>query len=304
MPKFDASAELAAFLERLGKQKRYSPYTLRNYAKSISDWLAWLEANELFDSDICKVQRIFAKNYLAHLASKVSRKTLHNNISALRSFHRFLREFYASKINPFAALPLPKLRKDLPIFLSETQLEKLLGSPMRLLGEKKISRMEAFRDTLALELLYGAGLRISELCGLKFKDINSASASARVLGKGGKTRLCPFGKSALEILKIWQREFSPTATRDDFVFFVADKKEPIYPRLIQRKLKKYLLESALPPNITPHKLRHSFATHLVDNGADLRSLQEMLGHSSLSTTQIYTHLNTGHLKKEHSKLFD
>ncbi len=295
--------EFKAYIERIENQRRYSAHTVENYARSISDWYAWLDANELFESDILNVSRVFAKNYAAYLASKLSRKTLHNKISALRSFHRFLREVFGAKVNPFASLPLPKMRKDLPVFLNETQISQLLETPWILLKEEKITRFEAMRDALCLEFLYGAGLRISELCKLKFADIDYTAASAKVLGKGSKTRLCPFGKNALELLKIWKAEFRQNSERSDFIF-ATEKGEEIYPRLVQRNLKKYLLLANLPLNITPHKLRHTFATHLVDGGADLRALQEMLGHASLSTTQIYTHLSTKHLKQEHSKLFD
>ena len=153
-----------------------------------------------------------------------------------------------------------------------------------------------------MELLYGAGLRVSELCSLKFCDIDFSKATARVLGKGQKTRICPFGAGALELLKIWKEEFCAARGAKDFILF-CESGGPVYPRLVQRSLKKYLIEAGLPANITPHKLRHTFATHLVDGGIDLRALQEMLGHASLSTTQIYTHLGTAHLLREHGKLF-
>ncbi len=297
-----AGAEFDDFLNRIGQQRRYSKYTLRNYSKAVLDWYEWLNANEMFRDDIFSVPRVFAKNYVAHLAQNLSRVTLHNKVSALRTFHRFLRETKGAKENPFAAMPLPKMRKDLPVFLNTQQVARLLSSPWQYLEEGKIKHFEAVRDALCLEFLYGAGLRISELCSLKFSDIDFHKATARVFGKGRKVRLCPFGKSALELLEIWKNEYCMGRSNNDFILFCESGKQ-IYPRLIQRNLKNYLIEAGLPVNITPHKLRHSFATHLVDEGIDLRSLQEMLGHSSLSTTQIYTHLSTAHLKREHSKLF-
>lgn len=294
---------LDAFLDYINSQRRYSKYTARNYSKAVLQWCVWLESNEMFSADIFSVDRVFAKNYVAFLSSQVERRTLHNKVSALRSFHKFLARQNPKARNPFEAIPLPKAKKDLPIFLSENQIPKLLKSPFHFLEEGKISRQEAIRDSLCLELLYGAGLRISELCSLKFENIDFEKASARVLGKGNKIRLCPFGEVALEVLKTWRDEFRAGATRKDFVL-TSQRGSQMYPRLVQRNLKKYLIESNLPLDITPHKLRHTFATHLVDGGIDLRALQEMLGHSSLSTTQIYTHLGTSHLKKEHSKLFD
>ncbi|MBO7522213.1 MAG: tyrosine-type recombinase/integrase [Opitutales bacterium] len=295
-------SEFDEFLERIGKQRRYSKYTLRNYSKAVLEWYEWLGANEMFSSDIFSVPRIFAKNYVAYLSQKLSRKTLHNKVSALRSFHRFLREKFGAKDNPFSPMPLPKMRKDLPVFLNTRQAADLLSAPWRHLESGKIKRFDAVRDALCLELLYGAGLRVSELCSLKFCDIDFSKATARVLGKGQKTRICPFGAGALELLKIWKEEFCAARGAKDFILF-CESGGPVYPRLVQRSLKKYLIEAGLPANITPHKLRHTFATHLVDGGIDLRALQEMLGHASLSTTQIYTHLGTAHLLREHGKLF-
>lgn len=291
------------FVAWLSKQRRYSQYTVRNYSKAVGEWLEWLGQSDMFDGEIGGVQRLFAKNYAAYLAENCARTTLHNKISALRTFHRFLRTSGYAKENPFSNLPLPKLKKNLPVFLSEPQMAELLKSPWSLLKEGKISRFQAFCDSLFIELLYGSGMRISELCNLKFSDIDFKRAIARVLGKGNKVRLCPFGKSALEVLKKWREEFRASAAEGDFVF-ITNLGNRFYPRLVQRHLKLHLLNCGLPLNVTPHKLRHSFATHLADANVDLRSLQEMLGHSSLSTTQIYTHLSTSHLLKEHSKLFD
>ncbi|MBO5254785.1 MAG: tyrosine-type recombinase/integrase, partial [Opitutales bacterium] len=154
------------------------------------------------------------------------------------------------------------------------------------------------RDALCLELLYGAGLRISELCQLKWKDIDFVRNAAIVVGKGNKTRFCPFGEVAGKLLQKWRKEYALSTDNDAYILHTSQKK-PMYPRYVQRALAKYLIQSGLPSNITPHKLRHSFATHLVNEGVDLRVLQEMLGHASLSTTQIYTHLNTKKLVAEH-----
>lgn len=291
------------FISWLSKQRRYSNYTVRNYSKAVKDWLVWLDKSDMFEGDIASVQRIFAKDYAAYLSEQCERTTLHNKISAIRTFHRFLRQEGFAKDNPFSNLPLPKLKKDLPVFLSQAQIPSLLNSPWELLKQGKISRFQAMCDSLFIELLYGSGIRISELCNLKFSDIDFKKAIARVLGKGNKIRICPFGKAALEVLKKWKEEFRTSASANDFIF-ITHLGNKFYPRLVQRNLKLHLMNCGLPMNVTPHKLRHSFATHLADANIDLRILQEMLGHSSLSTTQIYTHLGTSHLLKEHSKLFD
>lgn len=294
---------LGEFMARISGERRYSKYTARNYSHAVSMWAEWLGANEMFSGTVESADRKFAKNYVAYLASTLSRRTLHNRVSALRSFYRFLIEKGAAESDPFSSLPLPKMKKDLPVFLSEAQVPELLGAPWRMLEEGRLPRFEAVRDALSMELLYGAGLRISELCALRFGAVDFSSACARVLGKGGKTRICPFGKSALELLKLWRDEFRGGASSGDFVL-VRENGGGLYPQLVQKRMKTYLAEAGLPSNVTPHKLRHSFATHLVDEGIDLRALQEMLGHASLSTTQVYTHLGTAHLKREHSKLFD
>lgn len=295
--------EFESYLSYIGGQRRYSPLTLENYSRTIRQWYAWLSENELFGADIFNVDRRFAKNYAATLAGKTERTTLHNKISALRGFHKHLMAAFGAKSNPFSGLPLPKKKKDLPVFLTPQQTERLLSAPWGFLKEERLTRFEALRDSLIMEFAYGAGLRVSELCSLRFRDIEFSAASARVTGKGGKTRMAPFGKPALELLKAWRSEFRAGASEDDCIF-TSDTGAPLYPRFVQRMLKNYLAAANLPPNITPHKLRHSFATHMVDSGADLRAVQEMLGHASLSTTQIYTHLNLKHLKKEHSRFFE
>ncbi|MFR6032448.1 MAG: tyrosine-type recombinase/integrase [Bacilli bacterium] len=163
-----------------------------------------------------------------------------------------------------------------PRFLSETQLTTLLRAPWIFLEEGKIDKLSAVRDSLCLELLYGAGLRVSELCSLRWGDIDFQTNSARILGKGNKVRFCPFGENAGEILRGWFNDFAADKNSEDFVLRSPTGKK-MYPRFIQLELKKYLRHFGLPENVTPHKLRHSFATHLVNGGADLRAVQKCWG---------------------------
>ena len=289
---------LEPFFYWISAQRRYSKYTLRNYAKALRDWFGWLESNEFFGGDPARVPRSLAKNYLVELSSKYAGSTLHNRISAIRSFYGFLVKNSRAESDPFSGVRLPKIRRDLPVFLSEGQMPSLLQCPWTLAAEGKIAPRRAVCDALCLELLYGAGLRVGELCKIRWGDIDESARVIRVLGKGAKVRFCPYGAAAEGVLLRWKSEFAAGIGPEDFVM-TTDSGKPIYPRYVQREMKKYLMMAGLPPNITPHKLRHSFATHLVNHNVDLRALQEMLGHSSLSTTQIYTHLGVNRLKQEH-----
>ena len=190
---------------------------------------------------------------------------------------------------------MPKLPKKLPVFLTEQQMLRLLEGPMRLLQNETIEPFVAWRDRLVLELLYGAGFRVSELVNLKYGDVSLDEGVARIVGKGGKSRNCPLGKVAVAVLDKWRSEFAAKTGFSDPVV-VSNQGKKWSARQIQLLLKKYLNLAELPMDITPHKIRHSYATHLLDNGADLRLVQELLGHSKLSTTQIYTHVNLGRLK--------
>ena len=166
--------------------------------------------------------------------------------------------------------------------------------------EGKLGEFEAFRDSLILELLYGGGLRVSELCGLKHGDVDLGQGVARVFGKGRKERLCPLGPVACQCLKTFVKRFDLCADYQDSLICNRSGKA-MQPREIQKLLKKHLAAAELPLDMTPHKLRHSFATHMLDNGADLRAVQELLGHANLSTTQVYTHVSIARLKEAHKQ---
>ncbi len=283
------------FIEVIKSQKRYSQYTVRNYKKSVEEWLEFLQENGF--SSLEQPNRKTAKRYVVQLSNSLETTTLRNKISAIRSFYKYLIQIQKVDFDPFSGVHLPKMKKDLPVFLTETQTPVLLQAPWDD-QQNKQNKLQALRDSLCFELLYGAGLRISELCSLKWRNIDFSRNAATVVGKGNKTRFCPFGETAGNLLKQWKAEFALSTDNDSFILHTPQNK-PMYPRFVQRALSKYLGSTNLPSNITPHKLRHSFATHLVNEGVDLRALQEMLGHASLSTTQIYTHLNTKKLVAEH-----
>jgi integrase/recombinase XerC len=204
------------------------------------------------------------------------------------------------KRDPFLGVPLPKLQKRLPQFLTEEQMRALLGAPQRLLADGQLDAHTAWRDRLAMELLYGGGLRVSELAGLTHGAIELEDGVARVLGKGRKERLCPLGRVAIEVLRRFRAEFTPGAGRASPVLVNRDGR-PTSVREVQLLLKRHLAAAGLPLDLTPHKLRHSYATHLLDAGADLRLVQELLGHAQLATTQVYTHVSMARLREIHAK---
>ena len=292
--------EFDEFLFRITAQRRYSKYTRRNYEHAVSEWLEWLANNEFSRGDFARADKKLARAYVVELGREHSASTIRNRVSAIRSFYKYLIQTNSADADPFSLVTLPKTKKDLPVFLTESSVPALLSAPRLDEKSRREPKERAVRDALCLELLYGGGLRVGELCGLKWRDINFSDNTARVLGKGSKIRLCPFGEKAGEVLRLWKNEFCRNPNGDEFVLR-SERGLPLYPRAVQLMLKKYLAEAGLPADITPHKLRHSFATHLLNNGIDLRSLQEMLGHASLSTTQIYTHLSTAKLIEEHRK---
>jgi integrase/recombinase XerC len=202
--------------------------------------------------------------------------------------------------NPFIGVPLPKLEKRLPKFLTEDQMKQLLTGPSRLLENESVDAFTAWRDRLAMELLYGGGLRVSELVALNYGAIDLGSGVARVFGKGKKERLCPLGVVAIAVLRKFKNEFAhDTAFSAPVLVTTRHQRMPV--RQVQLMLKRYLALADLPRDLTPHKIRHSYATHLLNAGADLRLVQELLGHVSLNTTQVYTHVSIARLKEVYAK---
>ncbi len=292
--------ELDAFLSHLENERRLSDYTVRNYGQAIRDFSVWMKANTRWEGEWDKLSPTQLKRFLIERQATHSRRTIHNHFSALKTYSRYLQTKKLIVKNPFTGISLPKLAKPLPKFLTEKQMSLLLAGPMRLLENESIEPFLAWRDRLVLELLYGAGLRVSELANLNYGAIDFQRGVARILGKGQKERLCPLGKIAMLVVQKFRQEFAVASGYDDPVV-LGNKKHRIRVRQVQLLVKKYLALADLPLDLTPHKIRHSFATHLLNNGADLRLVQDLLGHSSLSTTQVYTHVTLGRLKDAHAK---
>jgi integrase/recombinase XerC len=290
---------LDPFLEYLEKERRYSLYTVRNYRQALEDFVTWnREANQSRDFDGLTSREL--RDFVIEAQRRFDRRTLHNHVSGLRAFYKYWIKQGRLSRNPWIGIPLPKLEKRLPKFLTEDQMKRLLEGPNRLLQNESIDPFTAWRDRLIMELLYGGGLRVSELVALNYGDVDLTTGVARVLGKGRKERLCPLGKVATAVLNKFKTEYArDISPRAPVVVTSAHDRMPV--RQVQLMLKRYLALAELPLDLTPHKIRHSYATHLLNAGADLRLVQELLGHASLNTTQVYTHVSVARLQEIYRK---
>ena len=290
----------APFADHLSHERRCSAYTLRNYRQAFVDLYRWLASTGLWEKGIDALGSRNVRDFVIEAQSRYDRRTLHNHVSGLRTFCKYWQRSGRLSGNPFVGIPLPKLERRLPKFLTESQMELLLKGPQRLLENGSADPFTAWRDRLALELLYGGGLRVSELVGLNYGSIDAGAGVARVMGKGRKERVCPLGKVALAALQRFRSDYASTKGPYDPVL-VSPNGKRITVRAVQLMTKRYLALAGLPMEISPHKLRHAYATHLLNAGADLRLVQELLGHVLLTTTQVYTHVSVARLKDVYDK---
>src|SRR5438045_396239 len=234
------------------------------------------------------------RDYLFHLSKeKAARSYIRVQFSALRTFYKFLRVRKKLGHDPSAEVQLPRLQKQLPVVLTRQQIEELLSAPLRVKKQPAAPAWMPLRDAAVLELFYSSGLRLSELAALEAAEVDLYTESVRVFGKGRKERVCPVGLPALEAIQ----RYRAAAKVHGGPLFINKARRRISPRSIWLIVRRYLRFTSITISISPHKLRHSFATHMLDRGADLRSVQALLGHASLSTTQIYTHVTVERLKK-------
>ena len=301
---------LDAFIRHLTDERGASPYTIRNYSQTLGEFVAWHERDRQAPPAWEKLQRDDFRYYLRHLGrNQLSRAAIQLRFSALRSFYKFLIRRGVVAASPIKGIALPKQEKRLPMFLTVGQMEDLLRAPQKVAQEKvegsagrPTEATVPARDEAIIESIYSCGLRISELCGLCVEDIDWSEQTVRVRGKGQKERLVPIGEPALNAIQQYWNVLPKKPTSGEPVFLASEKEmKPVLARTLQLRLKKYLAAAGLDPHLTPHKLRHSYATHLLDAGADLRSVQELLGHAHLITTQAYTHISTERLKKAYDK---
>lgn len=299
---FPGCEVVAEFVGTLKHGRHMSPYTVRNYGQALRDFCLWARKSSGFQGDFQKVSRRLIRDFIIEKQHTHARTTLHNHLAALRSFYRHLLKHGRVDASPLAGLRAPKLPKKLPRFLTEEETARLLETPLKLHNAGRIDTWTFARDQAILECLYGAGLRIAELCSLSYENIDFAEGLMRVIGKGSKERIVPAGSVARDaLLRLRQLVPAASGTGKKPVFTMTPgHPAQIVPRTVQKRLKCYLAAAGLPPDITPHKLRHTCATHLLNHDADLRIIQEQLGHASLTATQIYTHVSLARLKKTHA----
>jgi site-specific recombinase XerD len=280
------------FLRFLEVERNVSPRTLIAYRQALQDFRAQENVRSWRS---CRADDF--RDYLFGLMKKnQARSYIRLQFSAFRTFYRFLVERKNFRKDPVRELQLPKPEKKLPLVLTRLQIDELLAAPLRTAKHRAAPAWMPLRDAAILELFYSSGLRLSELASLNVADLDVYTESVRVLGKGRKERVCPVGAPALEAVS----QYRSAANVQTGPLFINKSRRRISARSIWLILKRYLRHTSIPIALSPHKLRHSFATHLLDRGADLRSVQALLGHASLSTTQIYTHVTVERLKKAYA----
>lgn len=305
---------LQKFVRYLQLERDASTHTVSNYCRDVIQFVSYALDEELEETmDWSRIDLNVARKYVVVAQEKeLGRSSLQRKISAMSSFYRFLVREGAVEHNPFKGLQVARPSKPLPEILSVDEIGRLLEAPQTFWNKMAMTpkvtdegaRFAAARDVAILEIIYSGGLRISEAVQLEFQDFDFFSSVFTVKGKGKKERYCALGKPAEKALKEYftiRQEVLGVKRRSTGPVFLNQKGGILTARSIQRSFKNYLLEANLSSEVTPHKLRHSFATHLLDAGADLRTVQEMLGHASLSTTQIYTHVSSDRLIKAYKK---
>jgi integrase/recombinase XerD len=281
---------LRSFLDSLYIEKGLSKNTVSSYKNDISSFSSWCDKEQL---DRLKITDLNLNNYISNLFSiGLKSSSINRKISSIKHFYLFLLKKKVIKNSPADEITTPKQEKYLPTSMSEDEVECLLGSPK---SSIKIER----RDKAMIEILYATGMRISELVNLKLTDIDFNRSVLKVFGKGSKERLVPYGEKAAEALRIYLEDRKKLDSKD---VFLSNRGTRITRGAFWQRIKIYIKRENLKSSISPHTLRHAFATHLLNRGADLRSVQILLGHSDLSTTQIYTHIakkRLGEILKKH-----
>jgi integrase/recombinase XerC len=289
------------FLNHLQVEKNASGMTIVSYRTDLNQFFEFLsELNslprELVSKELFNHKSV--RDYLAHLQNKgFSRSTMARKLATLRSFVRYLCREEVLEGNPIAAVATPKQEKRLPRFLYPQEIETLIEAP-------DTSRVSGLRDQAILELLYGTGIRVSELVALNLNNIDTQNGYVKVTGKGGKERIVPMGKKACLAVDKYLPLRQKSIRKDpnlELAVFLNKFGQRLTARSVRNIINKYVQQVALNQKVSPHTLRHTFATHLVNGGADLRSVQELLGHVKLSTTQVYTHVTTERIKSVHDK---
>lgn len=289
-----------AFLNYLELEKNYSAHTVLAYGTDWEGFAGFLSAeyelNLDSESDAAAVTHKYIRNWMADLmAQGISKRTVARKAASVSAFFRWMQKTGRIKSNPAARVSAPKFDKKLPVYVKEDSMELLFGEVQFGTG------MEGARDRCILEVLYSCGIRRAELCELQFRNIDFRNSTIKVLGKGNKERIVPMGGPAREAMKAYMQACEDEGLDYRTTFFILKSGNKIYPRLVHTIVDRYLSQVSSLSKKSPHVLRHTFATHLLNKGADLNAIKEMLGHKSLAATQVYVHNSIAKLKDVYQK---
>ena len=286
--------EINKFIEYLKYQRNYSDFTCNNYKKDLNEYNSFILNNKINYKNMDYNE---AKEYVIYLNKKNDAKsTISRKLSSLRTFYKYLVLNNKVESNPFLLVSSPKKEKRIPKFINYNNMEEILNVP-------NIKTKEGQRERVILEVLYASGVRVSELVNIKLKDIDFSNKNILIFGKGSKERLVSFGDYALEYINLYLKEgrnLLLDGVKSDYLI-VGKKSEKLTTRRVEQIIDDIIKRTSIKLNITPHMFRHTFATHLLDNGCDLLVVQELLGHASLSSTEIYTHVSNEHLREVYLK---
>lgn len=286
--------EIDRFIEYLKYQRNYSNFTCNNYNKDLNEYNSFILSNKINYKNMDYNE---AKEYVIYLNKKNDAKsTISRKLSSLRTFYKYLVLNNKVESNPFLLVSSPKKEKRIPKFINYNNIEEILNVP-------NIKTKEGQRERVILEVLYASGVRVSELVNIKLKDIDFSNKNILIFGKGSKERLVSFGDYALEYINLYLKEgrnLLLDGVKSDYLI-VGKKSEKLTTRRVEQIIDDIIKRTSIKLNITPHMFRHTFATHLLDNGCDLLVVQELLGHASLSSTEIYTHVSNEHLREVYLK---
>lgn len=286
--------EIDKFIEYLKYQRNYSDFTCNNYKKDLNEYNSFILNNKINYKNMDYNE---AKEYVIYLNKKNDAKsTISRKLSSLRTFYKYLVLNNKVESNPFLLVSSPKKEKRIPKFINYNNMEEILNVP-------NIKTKEGQRERVILEVLYASGVRVSELVNIKLKDIDFSNKNILIFGKGSKERLVSFGDYALEYINLYLKEgrnLLLDGVKSDYLI-VGKKSEKLTTRRVEQIIDDIIKRTSIKLNITPHMFRHTFATHLLDNGCDLLVVQELLGHASLSSTEIYTHVSNEHLREVYLK---
>lgn len=294
MSNTDLAKHIDNFISELKSIRRASDNTLVAYKKDLSDFLDFCELKK--SNDITKISVRSLRYYIIELNDKkLSKNSIARKLSSLRSFFDYALKKDLIEVNPVSQIPNPKIKRKLPETISIDSLEKIFTLSFEI--EKEVSKADLIN--IIFELLYGCALRVSELCNLRSEDLDLNQQTIRVFGKGSKLRIVPIGKKSVEVIKKYMN--SKGDMQDNTALILTHTGKKLYPEYVYRQVKKYIGMVTDITKKSPHILRHSAATHMLDNEADLLAVKEILGHENLSTTQIYTHVSIERLKKTYKK---